>query len=105
MTRYGFVPHGRVDHGNLCGPCDRPELTFSAGDQGRDRPAPAIAREEPAVYQDPTWWAPAWVLLTRWFVRSHPFRMSGFRHRFGRRAPMLNRPGSLRKSVISKEAT
>ena len=49
MTRYGFVPHGRVDHGNLCGPCDRAELTFSAGDHGRDRPAPAIAREEPAV--------------------------------------------------------
>ena len=29
--RYGFVPYGPVDHGNLCGPGDTAELTFLRG--------------------------------------------------------------------------
>ena len=103
MTRYGFVPYGRVGHGNLCGPCDRAELTFLRAAWPVIGPLALLLGK-----------SPPYMRIRRGGLRPGfcsrklslaPFSEVGFRDRFGRPAPMLNRPGSLRKFAISKEAT
>jgi hypothetical protein len=103
MMRYGFVPYGRRNHGNLCGPCDTAELTFLR--------AAGAAFPQPALLLDKS---PPYIRIRRHGIRpgfcsrSQPLATIpevGFRNRFGRLAPTVNRRGSLHELAISREAT
>jgi hypothetical protein len=103
MTRYGFVPHGGVDHGNLCGPCDSAELTFLRPTGGAiRRSALLLAKRPPYIRIRRSGIRPGFCSRSQPLA---PFPEVGFRNRFGRLAPTLNRRSSLHESAISKDAT
>jgi hypothetical protein len=103
MKRYGFVPYGRRNHGNVCGPCDTAELTFlRAAGAAMRQPALLLAKSPPYIRIRRGGIRPGFC------SRSQPLAIIpevGLSHRFGRLAPTLNRRGSLHELAISREAT
>jgi hypothetical protein len=76
MMRHGFVPHGRVDHGNLCGPRDRAEMRGKW--RAIHQPPLLLAKSPPYIEVAVVGFGLGLAVLASRASCWHPFRRAGF---------------------------